>query len=590
MTIFEVMPHIVSAYALAVVNGDIPAGELVQRACERHFHDLERSQKRNATIWFDQAEATRAIRFFETIRHSKGRWRGKRFKLGPWQAFIIGSVYGWKRCPVKEDSGRPDWSIPREKWPRRFRTAYPEIPRKNGKSTLGAGVGLKGLAADREGAPEVYAAATKREQARIVWNEAVRMARQTPALRQRMRIFRNSLEYPKNDGIFLPISSDASTADGLNPSTVIIDELHAHKTRDLFDIIDTATGAREQPLLFIITTAGDLSNPESVYNETHEYARKVLADFDKRAGHGVVHDDTFFAYIATLDEGDDWTDPKVWPKANPNLGVSVFTRDLLDKLAQAIAIPARAVVFKRLYLNIRTSSLAAWLPIDAWDACGEPFDEAMLHGRRCHGALDLSSRRDTSAWGMIFEPTEDDPFWRLLVRSFMPEDGIEQREKDTKLPYRKWAEQGWLNLTPGNVVDQDAIRRQINADGHLFDIESIGFDEWNAVKIVSELQDDDGFDMYLMRQGMKTLNKPTKDFEDLVIGQKLRHGGNALLRHQAQSVVVRFDDNMNYMPAKRKSRTHIDGIVAAIMAKGRADEDDGLPDLGGLIASGNAII
>tara|TARA_R110002074_G_scaffold21173_5_gene66087 strand:+ start:6523 stop:8295 length:1773 start_codon:yes stop_codon:yes gene_type:complete len=589
MSVAEVLPHIVTAWAMAAVNGDVLVGKKVRRACERHLYDLKRSTRKNATIWFDEVEATKTIRFFETLRHSKGRWRGKPFKLGPWQCFLEGCGYGWKRCPTKESDGKPDWSVPREKWPRRFRTIYGELPRKQGKSTLGAGNGLKGLAADREGAPEVYAAATKREQAKIVFAEAQRMARQTPALKRRMKIFNNRLEYPKNDGFFVAISSDATTADGLNPSTLIIDELHAHKNRDFFDILDTATGARVQPMMFIITTAGDLSNPESIYNETHEYASAVLDGFDKRKGPGVVHDDTFFAFIATIDDDDDWTDPKCWGKANLNLGVSVKTQDLLSKLAQAIAIPARAIAFKRLYLNVRTSSLAAWLPIEAWDACGEPFDEDLLIGRKCHGALDLSSRRDTTAWVLLFPPVEDDPFWRLLVRSFMPEANIDARELDTKLPYRAWAEAGWLTLTPGDTVDQDIIRKKINSDAQDFDIEDIGFDEWNAVNLVRVLKDDDGFDMVLMRQGMKTLALPTKDFEDMVIGGTLRHGGNPLLRHQAQSVIVRYDDNMNYMPAKKKSRTHIDGIVGGIMAKARADADDGLPDIGGLIASGNAV-
>lgn len=591
MTIVEVVPNIVTAYALAVVNGDLIACDLVKAACRRHLYDLKRSERRHARIWFDEAEAHNAIRFFETLKQSKGKWAGRPLKLKPWQAFIVGSIYGWKRCPTLEDGERPDWTVPRENWKRRFRTAYGELPRKNGKSTMGAGVGLKGLAADREGAPEVYAAATKRDQAKIVWSEARRMARSTMALRQRMNIQKNRLEYRKTEGFFIPLSSDANTADGLNPSTVIIDELHAHKTRDLFDLLDTAVGAREQPLIFVITTAGDVSNPESVYNEMHEYARSVLEGFDRRntAKKQYVKDDSFFAFIATIDDGDDWTDPKVWGKANPNLNVSVTTQYLLEKLAQAKAIPARAVAFKRLYLNVRTSALSAWLPIEKWDACGAPFGEDMLLGRACHGALDLSSRRDTTAWAMIFEPILEDPFWRLLVRSFLPAGNIEARELDTKLPYRLWASEGWLTLTEGDVVDQQAIRRQVIADRARFDIRSIGFDEWNAVEICRQLAEEDGFDMYLMRQGMKTLNKPTKDFEDLVIGEKLRHGGNALLRHQAQSVVVRFDENMNYMPAKQKSRTHIDGIVAAIMAKARADADDGV-DIGKLIEQGVAII
>lgn len=587
MARLEALPHIVTAYAQAVLADDILAGYLVKRACQRHLHDLKRAQRRRADIWFDEAEASRAIQFFQRLKHSKGRWRGRRLILGPWQCFIIGSIYGWKKAPRKADGLTPDLSAVPETWPRRFRTAHGELPRKNGKSTLGAGVGLKGLAADREGAPEVYAAATKKDQARIVWDEARRMAKGSAALSRRMDIRAHSLHYISNDGVFLPLGADSDSLDGLNPSTSVIDELHAHKNRMVFDLLDTATASRRQPLLFCITTAGDGTVTNSIYAEQHEYARQVLEGFDKRAG---LKDDSFFAYIATIDEGDDWTDPACWGKANPNLGVSIPASELHRALIQAKAMPSRQLSFKRLYLNIRTSSLSTAIPVEIWDKGGEAFDESLLHGRACHGALDISSVRDLSAFAMVFPPTDEDPFWRWLVRSFLVGADIDERERKEKLPYRLYAEAGFLTITDGNTMDQKAIRRQVQADADIFDIRSIGFDEWNARALVQLLKDDDGLDMYLMRQGMRTMNVPTKEFEDQVFAEQLRHGGNPLLRAQLQGLIFRHDANMNYMPDKQKSRLHIDSLMAGIMALGRCLVAAQEPDLDALIKSGRALM
>lgn len=574
MSVVEVLPHIVTAYAMAVVDGHILTGRFVRLACERHLHDLERAKKRNAPIWFDEAEASKAIRFFQTLRQSKGKWAGKRLHLRPWACFVIGSVYGWKKVPVLADGQTPDWSRPHEKWPRRFRTVYEELARKNGKSTKAAAVGLKGLAADGEGGPEVYAAATKRDQAKIVWSEAMRMAKQTASLRRRMNIQKHRLEYRRNDGFFVALASDSDTADGLNPSTVIVDEFHAHKNRGLFDLLETALGAREQPLVFIITTAGE-GGVESACRETRDYAVEILEGFRKRGGR---KDDSFFAYIATIDEGDDWKDPAVWPKANPNLGISPTMQFLLGELKRAIAIPAQAIRFQRLYLNIWTSAESVWLDMEKWATCGGRFDPDLLLGRDCHAGLDLSKRFDLTAYALLFPPIETDPLWRVLVRQFMPEANIEEREKADKTPYRKWAKAGHLELIGGDIVDQDHVRMRFNEDAAKFNILSVGFDSWNATQFEIDLERD-GFDVYELRFGMQTMSKPTKFLEELVISRKLAHGSNPLLDWQAKNTMVRFDSNMNYMPAKAKSRVRIDGMTAVTVAAARATALDGGPSV-----------
>jgi phage terminase large subunit-like protein len=296
---------------------------MVRLACERHLDDLAEGAGRG--LRFDLAAARHAIEFFGFLRHSKGEWAGQTFELAPWQAFIVGALFGWKR-----NDGL-----------RRFRTAYCAVPRKNGKSSIAAGIGLYLLVADREQGAEVYSAATSRDQARIVFDEAKRMVASSPALRRRVDMLINNLHVAPTNSRFMPLSSDSSTMDGLNVHGAIIDELHAHKTRNVVDVLETATGARRQPLLFEITTAG--YDRHSICFEHHDYSLKVLQ--------GIVRDDAWFAVIAGAEEGDDWTDPEVWRKANPNLGRSVKEDDLRRKAEKAIALPGAQNAFRRMHLN-----------------------------------------------------------------------------------------------------------------------------------------------------------------------------------------------------------------------------------------------
>jgi phage terminase large subunit-like protein len=398
-----------TAYARSISEGAVPANRTVRLACERHLDDLASGAGRG--LRFDPAAARHAIEFFGFLRHSKGEWAGQTFELAPWQAFIVGALFGWKR-----DDGL-----------RRFRTGYCAVPRKNGKSSIAAGIGLYLLVADGEQGAEIYSAATTRDQARIVFDEAKRMVVASPALRRRVEPLINNLHVGASASRFMPLSSDSSTMDGLNVHGAIIDELHAHKTRGVVDVLDTATGARRQALLFEITTAG--YDRHSICFEHHDYSTKVLD--------GVLQDDSWFAYIAAADEGDDWTDPQVWRKANPNFGISVKEDDLARKAEKAIALPGAQNAFRRLHLNEWTEQAERWIDMAAWDACAAPVDLEQLRRRPCFGGLDLSTTTDITALAWVFPP-ESHSLWRVVSRYFVPEDNLRKRAARDRVPYDLW--------------------------------------------------------------------------------------------------------------------------------------------------------
>ena len=363
---------------------------------------------------------------------------------------------------------------------RRFRTAYCAVPRKNGKSTLSAGIALYLLVADGEQGAEIYSAATTRDQARIVFDEAKRMVGSSPALKRRVQVLINNLNVEASASRFMPLSSDASSMDGLNVHGAIIDELHAHKTRHVVDVLETATGARRQPLLFEITTAG--YDRHSICFEHHDYAIKLLE--------GTLQDDSWFAFIASADEGDDWTDRKVWRKANPSFGLSVKADDLARKAEKAIALPGAQNAFRRMHLNEWTEQAERWIDLAAWDACAGPIDLEALRGKTCFGGLDLSTTTDVTALAWVFPPEQDDGLWHVLSRYFVPEENLRKRAERDRVPYDLWTRQGFIEATPGNVVDYGAIEQRILADAALFQVKEIAYDPWNATHIALRLQDE----------------------------------------------------------------------------------------------------
>ncbi|AZF90289.1 MAG: terminase large subunit [Phage 5P_3] len=534
--------HPVVAYMDGVLGGSIPACKLIRLAVERHIADLEHGHERG--LRFDRQRAEHVLRFFGFLRHSKGEWAGQPFTLEPWQQFLLWVLFGWLRADGT----------------RRFRTAYIEVPRKNGKTTLVAGIGLYLMEADGEPGAEVYSAATKRDQALLAHSEATRMVKASPALSKRIRAYKNNLNNPITASKYEPLGADADTMDGLNVHGGLIDELHAHKTRAVVDVLDTATGARRQPLIVEITTAG--YDRTSICWEHHEYTRQVLE--------GLVQDDRWFGFIATLDEGDDWKDEVVWAKANPNFGVSVKPDDLRSKASRAAHLPAAQNAFLRLHLNVWTQQSERWIDPDLWDANGDELDEAELAGRPCYGGLDLSSVSDLTAWVMVFPHDEDAAAVDVLARFWAPESRLTDDHNQYKEQYQAWAREGWLKTTPGDAVDYSAVKRQIIEDAGRFRLIDMNVDRlFQGYQLSMELADE-GISLFGMGQGFLSMAVPVKEFERRLLDKKLNHGNNPILRWMAGNVAVKTDPAGNLKPDKAESQGKIDGIVALIMAIDRA--------------------
>lgn len=551
--------HPAEIYARQAASGELVVSKWVRLAAKRHLRDLESGHARG--IYFDPRTAQDAIDFFSFLRHSKGEWRGQEFVLAPWQEFIVWCLFGWRRAGGI----------------RRFRSAYVEVARKNGKSTLCAGIGLYLFFADGEPGAEVYCAATKKDQARIVFQEAERMRAASPGLAKRIVKFRDNMNVPATASKFEPLGSDEDTLDGLNIHAAIVDELHAHKTRALLDVLDTATGARRQPVVFKITTAG--SDRETVCWKEHEYAMKVLE--------GIASGDdaeATFAFIACLDDGDDWKDEENWPKANPNLNVSVKIDDLRRKANKAKSEPSSLNAFLRLHLNVWTNQEIAAIRVEDWNACvGFSFAgkdakalrteiEKKLAGRPCYIAVDLSSTEDITVSLKLFPPEEEGQPYVALPDFWLPEDNLQKKIEEWRVPYDVWLREGFIRATEGNVVDYDAPKEQILSDVALYDVKEICFDPWNATQFSNDLQKA-GIPVDKLVKFPQTIAmyaEPTKRLlETLIPSRRLAHLGNPVLRWMASNLIVKEDSNGNKRPVKKSKRPKIDGMVALIMALGR---------------------
>jgi phage terminase large subunit-like protein len=529
-------------YAKEVIAGNIVAGELVVLACKRHMNDLKKSKTKNFPYRFDVELAERNINFFNLLKHSKGSKAGESIELELWQSFRVGSVFGW----VEKKSGF-----------RRFREAYNQVARKNGKSTEASGVGLDMMIIDGEAGAEVYSAATKRDQAKIIFEEAVRMVKASPYIRKHLDIFKLNLNMPATNSKFEPLSSDANSLDGLNIHCGIIDELHAHKTREVYDVLVTATGARKQPLIWMVTTAG--FNTNGVCYEKYEYAIKVLK--------GVVEDDRFFAYIAQPNEGDDPFDESTWIKANPNLGVSVYIEDLRTKAKQARELPAALTNFMVKHLNLWVTAETAWLNMIKYQECeveNADFDIKSLDKRKCYCGVDLSATTDITAVTLEF-PLEDG-YYAWITQCFMPEENIQERERrDKGAKYTTWVREGWITLTPGNVVDYDWIQSYILEKCKEYEVVEMDYDPWNATQFASNMMDE-GIECVEIRQGYRTMSEPTKDVEKLVLEKKLITFGNPVLRWAFSNAVAKLDPAGNIKLDKSKSTQRIDPAISGITA------------------------
>lgn len=497
------------------------------------------------TSHYDPEKAERAVRFIEQLRHTKGKWAGKRFFLLPWQREIICNLFG----VVKEDGCR------------QFRTAYIEIGKKNGKSELAAAVALYLLYADHEPSAEVYGAAADRQQASIVFDVAHQMVSMTPALMKRSKIMaatKRIVNY-QNAGFYQVLSAEVGTKHGLNVSGLVLDEVHAQPNRKLYDVLTQGSGdAREQPLFFLITTAGTDKN--SICYELHQKARDILS--------GQKVDPSFFPVVYGLTEEDDWHDEKNWYKANPSLGVTIDPERVREHYRQALENPAEEAIFKQLRLNMWVSSTTAFIPEQVFDKGNQPINLEALRGRECYGGLDLSSTGDITALVLMFPPRQEEESYVCLPFFWVPRDTIPLRVRRASVPYDTWVRQGYMMATEGNVIDYNFIEAFINDLHEIYDIKEIAVDRWNATMLIQNLEND-GFTMVPFGQGFSSMSPPTKEFYKLMMEGKIVHAGNPVLRWMALNVVVDRDAADNIKPTKAKSPEKIDGIVASIMALDR---------------------
>ena len=477
---------------------------------------------------FSEAKARRVTQFIECLKHTKGEFHGEPFKLLPWQEKIIRDVFG----TVRDD----DPSM------RQYNTAYIEIPKKNGKSELGAAIALNMLCNDDEWRAEVYSCASDRQQAAIVFDVAVDMVKQSPALSKRIKIIPSTkrMVYQPTGSIYQVLSSEVATKHGLNVSACIFDELHTQPTRALYDVMTQGSGdARKQPLWFLLTTAGTDRN--SICWEVHQKALDIIE--------GRKDDPRFYPVLYGLPDDADWTDERNWYKANPSLDQTISIDKVRDAFRKAQETPADENMFRQLRLNQWVKQSIRWMPMDKWDECGGAVNEYELEGRACYAGLDLSSTSDLTAMVLVFPPRDDE-------------------EQYIVLPYF------WLHTTEGNVVHYGFIEQFITKLGERFNIREIAYDRWNATMMVQTLEDD-GFNMVPFGQGFRDMSPPTKELMRIVLERKLNHGGHPVLRWNMDNAFVRTDPAGNLKIDKEKSTEKVDGAVALVMALDRAMKNQG---------------
>lgn len=547
-----------TSYAKKVVSGKIIAGPHVRDACNRHLHDLATAKERGL-VW-DLGSAQRAIGYFEEVLNlNGGEFEGKPFEVLPWQAFIIGSLFGW--C------GTDGY--------RRFRSAYIETAKGSGKSPLSAGIGLYGLTSDGESRAEVYAAATKKDQAMILFRDAVAMVDQSPHLRDRLEKSGSpgrewNLAHLASGSFFRPVSADDGQS-GPRPHIALLDEIHEHKTRMVVDMMRAGTKSRRQALIFMITNSGIDKN--SICWEYHDYGTKVCAA--GAAGTmpgGAYYDDSFFAYVCALDETDDpLKDERCWHKANPSLehGIPGF-KYLREQVTEARGMPAKEATVRRLNFCQWVESNAPWITRDLWMGAEDKLQLAELYGRRCWAGLDLSSTQDLTALVLLFEPTDEDPCWRLVPHFWLPEEGLHDKADRDRVPYLAWREAGWLETTPGRAINKLHVAHRLSELAGKFDLQGIGYDRWR-IEDLKMLLDSEGVSLPPLApfgQGFKDMGPATDEFERRLLNGQLKHNGNPILTWCAANAVTVSDPAGNRKVAKDKATGRVDGIVAAIMAVG----------------------
>ena len=530
---------IAAAYCRDVLSGKIAACQWVRLACRRQVDDLKR---KDWIYRFDKARANRVCNFIECLPHVKGKWGTKYILLEPWQCFVLTTVFGWL-----DGAGL-----------RRFRSAYTEVPRKNAKTTICAGVGLYLLAADDEPGAEVYSAATTRDQARISWEIAHTQAKRCPDMLSfyGLDALAHAITIPSQAATFKPLSREADTLEGLNVHGAIIDELHAHKTREVFDVLNAATGSRRQPLLWAITTAG--VNRTGICYEQRDYVCQVLQ--------GRHVDERYFGIIYTLDKEDDWTTRASWIKANPNFGVSVLEDDIRTLCTQARASAASQNNFLTKRLNIWVNAGTAFFNMLAWDACRDTdLCLSDFEGCECWIFIDLASKLDIAAKAYVFKRGEN---YYAFGQYYLPEDAIESGNPNYDF-YSGWARDKMIGLTPGNVIDFEFIEQDLIEDCRRFDVQQIGFDPWHSTELSTRMMAE-GLPMIEFPMTVKRISEPMKNLEALILQKRIQHPRDPVLDWMMSNVEAKIDAKENVFPRKARPENKIDGAVSLIAALGLA--------------------
>lgn len=554
-------------YARRVLDGELIAGPHVRAACTRHLRDLEEGLGRGLTWSVDHA--ARAIAFFEEVLYlNGGQFEGQPFILQPWQAFVIGSLFGWLKGDV-----------------RRFRVAYVETAKGSGKSPLAAGIGMYGLTADGEARAEIYAAATKKDQAMVLFRDAVAMFTQSPELSARLspsgmgeRIW--NLAYHATGSFFRPIAADEGQS-GPRPHIGLVDEVHEHKTMDVVEMLRAGTKSRRQALMFLITNSG--AGETTPCGRYHAYAIEIAT--------AARQDDTFFAYVCAVDEGDDpLLDESCWPKSNPSLQLANLPgMDYLrDQVREARGMPAKESIVRRLCFCQWTGAISPWLSATIWEPCRRDFRLEDLRGRRAWAGLDLSSTTDLTSLVLAVEPEDESEPVALLSFCWLPEDGLRDRADRDRVPYDVWHRQGFLETTPGKAISRRHVLMRMAQIFSQFDMQGLAYDRWR-IEDLKQLAADDGVplpEMLAFGQGYKDMGPALDVFEAGLLNHTLAHNGHPVFTWCASNAVTDIDPAGNRKLNKVKATGRIDIVVAAVMAEAcRVRATETIPEITqGLVA------
>jgi phage terminase large subunit-like protein len=528
-------------YGKNVISGEIPACAWVRLAAQRHFDDLKKWNKKSSPYYFDEMAAKKIVSFYRLVKHSKGAMAGQSFELSDWQVFWVSVMFGWKR----------------QNGLRRFQTVYFGVPRKNGKTTFAVPIGLYMMILDSEAGAEIYSAATKRDQARLVFDEAQRMVNSSPELKQVIKVQKHSLFVESTATKFEALSSDAKSLDGLNPHCVLIDELHAHKTPDLYGVLETAIGARLQPLILSITTAGFVTIGICV--DQRDYGRKVVQ--------GLIEDDSFMFVDYGIDEGDDPFSEDTWKKANPNYGVSIEPETFRRTAKKAQNEVSFLNEFLTKHLNVWTTSVEAYFDMNKWNDCALDFD--WEHFKKCtniHLGLDLSETQDLCALVLVGNL---DGTTLIFPKFYLPKDNIVSKSKKDGANYVAWEKAGYLTLLDGDVIDYDYIYEDILQIDKDLDLEELVFDKWNARQLINNLDKQTYITCVEFPQMMKFFSPILKEFVVMMHRKEIAHNNNKILNWNISNTTVITDPSGNVRPNKEKGANKIDGTVATLMALSR---------------------